>query len=66
MKYLWTMTETKWRGEKNGSMCVSPVPYPMQVYGFMEEEVVGLNVNYQTKTIPKQVLATSNLKSNWK
>lgn len=48
--------------EKNGSIALNPGTYPMQVVWFNGGGSGWLNVDYQTKTIPKQVLATSILK----
>tara|TARA_R110000868_G_scaffold13102_3_gene61640 strand:+ start:4760 stop:6475 length:1716 start_codon:yes stop_codon:yes gene_type:complete len=48
--------------EKNGSIVLKPGSYPLQVLWFNGGGSGWLNVDYQTKTIPKQVLSTSILK----
>ena len=48
--------------EKNGSISLKPGTYPLQVVWFNGGGSGWLNVDYQTKTIPKQVLSTSILK----
>ncbi|PXX31319.1 alkaline phosphatase family protein [Arenibacter sp. ARW7G5Y1] len=48
--------------EKNGSISLKPGNYPLQVVWFNGGGSGWLNVDYQTKTIPKQVLSTSILK----
>ncbi len=48
--------------EKNGSIVLMPGTYPLQVVWFNGGGSGWLNVDYQTKSIPKQVLPTSILK----
>lgn len=48
--------------EKNGSITLKPGTYPIQVVWFNGGGSGWLNVDYQTKSTPKQVLSTSMLK----
>ena len=48
--------------EKNGSISLKPGTYPLEVIWFNGGGSGWLNVDYKTKTIPKQVLPTSILK----
>ncbi len=48
--------------EKNGSISLKPGTYPIEVIWFNGGGSGWLNVDYKTKTIPKQVLPTSILK----
>lgn len=48
--------------EKNGSISLKPGSYPIEVIWFNGGGSGWLNVDYKTKTIPKQVLPTSILK----
>ena len=48
--------------EKNGSIVLKQGSYPLQVVWFNGGGSGWLNVDYQTKAIPKQVLPTSILK----
>lgn len=48
--------------EKNGSISLKPGTYPLQVVWFNGGGSGWLNVDYQTATVPKQVLSTTILK----
>jgi len=48
--------------EKNGRIALKPGTYPLQAVWFNGGGSGWLNVDYQTKTVPKQVLSTSILK----
>jgi hypothetical protein len=48
--------------EKNGSIALKPGTYPIQVVWFNGGGSGWLNVDYQTKSTPEQVLSTSMFK----